>query len=152
MQPLLRGIVPVPEEAFHAIEARLGITLSIDAKAAIRATNASHPEPRWIRTQTSLFDGSTKVPVYEFFDVTMIDEYCRICASHWNELSVPHQFLPFAAADADTFYLDTNSAQLRVMLWQYLEGDYLSHFQGEEMDCVADSISEFMQSFCEMDG
>lgn len=34
------------------------------------------------------------------------------------------------------------------MLWQYREGDYVSHFQGEEMDCVADSVAEFMQSFC----
>jgi hypothetical protein len=149
MQPVLRGVVAVSEEAFDAIEARFGIQLPVGAKAAIRATNAANPEPLWIRTQVPLFDGSTKVHVYEFFDVTDTDEYCRICAAHWNELSVPRQFVPFAAADADTFYLDIDSAKLRVMLWQYLEGDYLSHFQGEEMDCVAESVAEFTQAFCE---
>jgi hypothetical protein len=151
MQPVLRGVVAVSEEAFDAIETRFGIKLPLDAKAAIRVSNAAQPEPRWIRTQVPLFDGSTKVPVYEFFDVTDSDEYCRICAAHWNELSVPRQFVPYAAADADTFYLDIESAQLRVMLWQYLEGDYVSHFLGEEMDCVADGVAEFMQAFCDVE-
>lgn len=150
MSPVLHGVTPVADAVFEAIQNQIGWHLPAAAKAAIRAVNDANPQPKWVRIAIATVDGRTEVPVYEFFNVASID-YVRICLSHWNDLGVPRRFVPFAAADADTFYLDIESPKLRVMLWEYLEGDYGSHFQGEEMDCIADSVTEFMESFFDRD-
>jgi hypothetical protein len=75
-----------------------------------------------------------------------------ICAASIGKTCrCPNRFLPFATADADTFFVDIEDANLRVMYFQYVEGDYLSHFQDGEMDLVNPTLEGFMESFIEED-
>lgn len=146
MRPTLNGIADLPDTAFNAVHDRLGVTIPEEARMLLRSVNGARPTPRRVRFHAPLFDDTTEAPVYEFFNVASPD-YLRVCAAHWDELGVPRQFLPFASADQDTFFLDLKSPDLRVLYWAYLEGDYGSHFQGEEMDCVADSATQFLNAF-----
>src|SRR5262249_21443164 len=94
-----------------------------------------------------VYSGSTHVPVYQFARWDDSQAYAKLCRVHHKQLGVPRRFLVLATTDADTFFVDLKHPHLRVMYFEYVEGDYQSHFGDEEMDCAAESLEEFMTSF-----
>lgn len=151
MRPVIRNLHPLSDAQLDAVEREVGVTLPPALRAVLREVNGGVPEPRDVPCREELVGGETDVPVYEFCRWDDPVEYARLCRTYHDELSVPRSLLPFAHADADTFFVDVADPTLRVLYWQYLEGDYASAFQGDEAPCVSQSLTVFMESFFDRD-
>jgi hypothetical protein len=145
MRPKVSDVRPVTGTELAAVEVLLGTRLPPALAAVIPELNGGRPDPRYV--PCSLFGGETRVPVYEFARWDEPEAYVELCRAHHDGLGEPRRFLVLATSDADTFFVDLEDPGLRVMYFQYLEGDYRSHFGDGEMDCVADSLDGFLSGF-----
>ncbi len=146
MKPTIENLQPVADADFDALEAALGVALPARLRDAARAVNGGRPSP--CDVPCKVYSGETHVPVYEFVRWDQRSEYADLCLIYWNDLLVPKRFVVFAVSDADVFFVDVEDPGLRVMYFQYVEGDYVSHFGEEgEMDLVSPTLEGFLESF-----
>ncbi len=149
MKPTLTDVRPVTDTHFDAVERVLGVTLSPRLRAALREVNGGSPTPSDV--PCDVYSGDTHVPVHEFCRWDDPAEYVALARTYRDDLFVPARFLVFATADADTFFIDIEDPDFRVMYSQYVEGDYGSQFQDGEMDRAAESVEAFLDSFFDAD-
>ncbi len=145
MRPTLSDRYPIGESAFADVERLLGVTLPPALRAVVREVNGGRPSPRYV--PCAVYSGETEVPVYEFARWDDPTGYAAQCQAFHSDLGVPRRYLVLATTDADTFFVDLEDPGLRVMYFQYVEGGYESHFGDGEMDCAANSLDAFMDSF-----
>jgi hypothetical protein len=140
MRPTIANLRPVSDEHFAAVEEMLGVSVPPAMRAIVREVNGGSPSPRDV--PCAVYSGETHVPVIEFARWDEPAAYASLCRVYHD-----HQFLVFATADADTFFVDLRHPALPVMYFQYVEGGYASHFGDGVMDCAGESLGAFMGSF-----
>jgi hypothetical protein len=121
--PLYLDRKPLTAAHLAAVTKKLGVTLPDAHADFLRRVNGAAPKPAWVRKKRVRDEYEDTAFVTRFFRFDRVDQYCKE-VTQLRSLGVADRFLQIAQTDDDIVYLDAASGPGRVIVHEYVEGDY----------------------------